>query len=377
MTNANIHDDLDNLPDDLRKDLDRFGFDRNWFVGMVEHFLDPNAPGSRTQATVEPVRAGDIVDLPDPSTSEYARLVDIGTSAIAAGECAFAVLAGGMATRMGGVVKALVDVIDGATFLDLRLAERASLERAYGGEVPFWLMTSNATEDAIRESLGSTLDDYRTATFAQKLSLRLAPDGGLFRDRSGRPSEHSPGHGDFPEVLVGSGLLREFRSRGGRVVTMCNIDNLGATLDPAVIGMHLDLGSEVTCEVVDKEGGDRGGGPVRIDGRPAILEEFRLPETFDPSRVEVFNTNTFHFDADALAGLDLEWSYAVVEKNVDDSAAIQFERIVNEVTHALSSSFVRVPRHGDGSRFIPVKDNEELAKRREDIRAVAKARDIL
>ena len=31
-----------------------------------------------------------------------------------------------MATRMGGVVKALVEAFDGKTFLDLRLAENAS-----------------------------------------------------------------------------------------------------------------------------------------------------------------------------------------------------------------------------------------------------------
>ena len=34
------------------------------------------------------------------------------------------VLAGGMATRMGGVVKALVEIVPGLTFMDARLAER-------------------------------------------------------------------------------------------------------------------------------------------------------------------------------------------------------------------------------------------------------------
>ena len=33
-------------------------------------------------------------------------------------------MAGGMATRMGSVVKALVEALPGRTFLDLRLAER-------------------------------------------------------------------------------------------------------------------------------------------------------------------------------------------------------------------------------------------------------------
>ncbi len=38
--------------------------------------------------------------------------------ALAEGRLAFVVLAGGMATRMGGVVKALVEPLPGRTFLD-------------------------------------------------------------------------------------------------------------------------------------------------------------------------------------------------------------------------------------------------------------------
>ena len=59
-----------------------------------------------------------------------------------AGELAFsAVMAGGMATRMGGVVKALVPAFDGHTFLELRLNENATWSRRAGRAVPLWLMT--------------------------------------------------------------------------------------------------------------------------------------------------------------------------------------------------------------------------------------------
>ena len=39
----------------------------------------------------------------------------------------------------------------------------------------------------------------------------------------------------------------------------------------------------MTDELVDKVGSDRGGGPVRWDGRPLNTEEFRLPFGFDPA----------------------------------------------------------------------------------------------
>src|SRR5690606_11863016 len=128
---------------------------------------------------------------------------------------------------------------------------------------------------------------------------------------------------------------------------------------------------------VDKAPGDRGGIPVRLDGKPVVLEEFRLPEGFDPATVSVFSVNTFLFDASALQMLDLDWTYCAVEKKVGDARVIQFERIVNEVTFALSSCYLHVPRTGPGSRFLPVKDYDELERRRPEMTAVARARGML
>ena len=57
---------------------------------------------------------------------------------------------------------------------------------------------------------------------------------------------------------------------------------VGGTLDPAIIGFHLAKGKAVTAEVVDKLPTDRGGIPAYVDGTLAILEEFRIPPSFDP-----------------------------------------------------------------------------------------------
>jgi UTP--glucose-1-phosphate uridylyltransferase len=66
-----------------------------------------------------------------------------------------------------------------------------------------------------------------------------------------------------------------------------------------------------------------------------------------------------------------------VEKKVGERVAVQFERLLQELTSALPSAYVRVPRDGVGSRFLPVKDFDELVARRGEIRAVAKARGML
>jgi UTP--glucose-1-phosphate uridylyltransferase len=158
---------------------------------------------------------------------------------------------------------------------------------------------------------------------------------------------------------------------------VANLDNLGASIDEAVLGWHLAHGCAASCEVVDKLGADRGGIPARHDGRPVVLEEFRLPEGFDASAVRVFNTNTFHLDARALAELRMEFTWFVVKKDVAGRPAVQLERLVGEVTSRLETRFLRVPRSGARSRFLPVKDDAELEARRSEIVEVARARGML
>jgi UTP--glucose-1-phosphate uridylyltransferase len=136
-------------------------------------------------------------------------------------------------------------------------------------------------------------------------------------------------------------------------------------------------------EVAPKVANDRGGIPVWAkttkDGveRLQVLEEFRLPKDFDAGTVRVFNTNTFLVKAEALEKVDVEWSWFEVEKKADGKTAVQFERLLQEITASLPTAYVTVPRDGAASRFLPVKDNDELAKRRGEIEAVAKARGMM
>lgn len=364
------------LPADVRALLDRYGFDPARFRSLAEQVATGSPDDNVVSGRLSAPGKDDVQRLP-PAGPERARLEAAGQEALRLGQVALVVLAGGMATRMGSVVKALVEALPGKTFLDLRLAEIDHLRQAYGAAPPLWLMTSHSTHDPIRAALGARLDGERISTFPQFLSLRLTPSGELFLEADGRPSEHSPGHGDLPEALQRSGLLSGFLARGGRVVMVTNLDNLGASLDPAIIGWHLAHGAAVTTEVVDKHPGDRGGIPVRLDDRLCVLEEFRIPRSFDPESVRVFNTNTFHFDARALERLDIPWTYFRVSKKVGGESVVQFERLINEVTSHLDSRYLLVPRSGTESRFLPVKDPAELESRREEIAGVARARGMI
>jgi UTP--glucose-1-phosphate uridylyltransferase len=372
-----LDEQLAKLPPDVQATLAHHRFDAERFKRLAGRLLNESAEDNFVKGTITPPRPEDLQRLPAWNDPEYERLRELGAQALASGQVALLVLAGGMATRMGGVIKALVEAVPGHSFLDLRRAEVRAIERRYQAVPPLWLMTSDATDAGIRAALGDDLDGHTIATFTQHLSLRVTPAGDVFFDETGRPSEHAPGHGDLPDALRESGLLEAFVKRGGKVIMISNIDNMGGTLDPVVIGFHLAHGKAVTSEVVDKLPSDRGGIPAYVGDRLVVLEEFRIPPSFDPASVRVFNTNVFHLDARAILELDIPWTYFTVKKKVGDKSVVQFERLVNEVTSYLTTAYLHMPRDGAASRFLPVKDNEELAVRVPEILAVARARGIL
>jgi UTP--glucose-1-phosphate uridylyltransferase len=365
---ADLPDDLAHLDPALRERLRAQGVDEPRLIDWAERLLNAGPAVNHVTGTVTGPEPGDIGQLPPEGSDEYRRLERLGLDALGRGELAMVVLAGGMATRMGGVVKALVEALPGLTFLEARLAERGHWETVSGAPLPMWLMTSDATDGPIREALGDRLDGRLLATFRQGASLRLTPEGRLFVGDDGRPSLHATGHGDLPDALRASGLLDRFIAAGGRHVWLMNLDNLGAAIDPALLGWHIDQGGQLTGEVVEKAG-DVGGIPARLDGKPVVLESFRLPPSFDEATVPYFNTNTFIVDARALRALDAPWSWFRVEKTVDGRPAIQFERLVGELTSWLDSRFLLVPREGAESRFLPAKSWDELERSREQIAA--------
>lgn len=377
MPPTDLAEDLARLDPEALQSLDNAGFDRNRFLALAATLREGDAAARRktrnaVKGRVEPPRPGDIAKIPEDSERDALR--ERGEAALRAGELAFCTMAGGMATRMGGIVKALAEVFDGHTFLSMRLKENETASRRVSRSIPLWLMTSDATHGPLSQALSNAPD--HVALFMQDLSLRLNPDGSLFRDDAGRPSLHATGHGDLVDALRRSGLLAKFVASGGKYVWITNVDNLGASIDPVLLGAFIASGKDVQCEVTPK-GGDKGGQPVWAEGKLQILEDFRLPPEFDPTTVPVFNTNTFLVRAEPLLRAAIAWTFFEVEKKVDGRPAIQFERLIQEITTHWPTTFVEVPRDGAESRFLPVKDFDELAKRRPTIEVVARARGMV
>ena len=362
---------LSTLDPELRKRLNDAGFVPEHFLALAATLGEGDAVTRRrtrncVKGKVEAPRPDEIAKLPDEGTPAQERLRARGEEAMRRGELAFCTMAGGMATRMGGIVKALAEVIPDHTFLQMRLEENRTASARAGRPIPFWLMTSEATHDDIVAALAKAGAPDHVAAFRQNLSLRLNPDGSLFRGDDGQPSEHATGHGDLVDALRRSKFLDRFVLEGGKYVWITNVDNLGASIDPVVLGQFLeavDKGIDVQCEVCRKEG-DKGGIPVHAEGKLQVLEEFRLSPDFDPTTVSVFNTNTFLVRAVPLRDKPLTWTYFEVEKKVDGRPAIQFERLLQEITAQMTSTYLEVSRDGASSRFLPVNAPRQPARPR-------------
>ena len=246
--------------------------------------------------------AGRDRQAPAEGTPEHDRLRARGEAALARGELAFCTMAGGMATRMGGIVKALVEASGGHTFLELRLAENRTASARAGRPVPLWLMTSEATTTpsggaregrragARRAPSGRTSRCASTPT-ARSSATRTGEPSEL-RDRARRPRRRAP-----PE--------RAARSipRGGRQVRLDHEPRQPrrhrSTRRSSALHRAVDQGIDVQCEVATRRA-------TRAASRCTPKASSRCSRSSGSrglrpdARCRVFNTNTFLVRAEPL-----------------------------------------------------------------------------
>lgn len=321
------------------------------------------ARDNRLQAVVTP--PGELPRLPEHGSAARYDLAKIGRVALEGGQVGALILAGGMATRFRyDQPKGIYPILDGKSFLELKVR----WIRDQSPEMPIYVMTSFHTHEAIRRHLEARdyfgCDPDRLQLFQQGQFPRITSDGALFRSPGGQEDHATPGHGDFVEAMRLQGLLASFLASGGRFLLFSNVDNLGASVEPAILGWHLRHGHEMTVEVAAKRPGDKGGAPACVGGRVQLVEGFAFPDGFDQDRIPVFNTATYVFSAEALMR-DLSLPWYLVEKDVNGVAVIQFERLAGDLSGQLNTGYVEVERD---DRFIPVKSQAEVPTAQQLIR---------
>ncbi len=355
----------------LRRSVAHVAFDAALFAELRAALARGELSPARSRLAAPPARlgAGDLIDLAAGPAAEWAAR---GAAALGEGRVAALILNGGMATRFGGVVKGVVPVLPDRpdlSFLSVKLAG----VRAAGPRVAAALMHSFATEAesaAHLTAIGwSGLAPERRIEFLQSILPRVLPDGTPLAALAGAEAAPdavlyaAPGHGDTLRRAREGGVVQALRDRGVEHVLVSNVDNLGATLDPAVVGAHLAAvaaGAELSVEVVARAPDDAGGCVASLGGRPAIVESFRLPPGTALTDYPHFNTNTLWITLDALSRPH-ELTWFPVERRVPWSGgellAVQFEQLIGQITESARAACLLVPR----SRFLPIKTREDLA----------------
>lgn len=365
----------------LRPSVAHVAFDAALFE-RLRHALargELSHAGARLTAAPRPLGAGDLVDL---AAGRHDAWRARGEAALRDGKVAALILNGGMATRFGGVVKGVVPVLPDRHDLSF-LAVKLAGVRAAGAAVPAVIMHSFATAESSREHLAAIdwagLAPSARLEFEQSLLPRVLPDGApvaLLPGADALPDTAvyaAPGHGDTLRRVRDSGTVAELRARGVEHVLVSNVDNLGASLDPVVLGAHLeavDAGAELSVEVVPREPGDAGGCVALLGDRPAIVEAFRLPAGTDLGHYPHFNTNTLWITRAALerehpltwfpVGRTIEWP------DRGEIAVIQFEQLIGQITESARTACLLVDR----GRFLPIKTREDLAAARAAMTAI-------
>jgi UTP--glucose-1-phosphate uridylyltransferase len=340
--------------EELKRLLAENGFDRQQHE-RIRGDLQRGRIGlsqNRLPATtaIEDVRPGDVADLtgtPDPNW------VKLGTQALKAGAVAMVTLAAGAGSRWtqgAGVVKALHPFAKFAgnhrTFLEVHLAKSRRASRQFGAPVPHVVTTGYMTHAPIAEHLDRygrygydgpvhlspgravglrlipTARDLRFA-WEEMAQQRLDEQAQKVRDslraallewakRAGEGADYTDNHplqclhpvGHWTEVpnLLRNGVLSALLTErpGLKHLLVHNIDTLGASLDPAVLGRHLASGAALTFEVIPRRIDDRGGGLARVDGRVRIVEGLALPREEAEFDLTYYNSLTTWVDVDQL-----------------------------------------------------------------------------
>jgi hypothetical protein len=154
-------------------------------------------------------------------------------------------------------------------------------------------------QQILDEQAQKVRDSLRGALIAW---AREQGEGSDYRDNVPLQCLHPVGH--FYEVpnLLGNGVLQRLlrEEPGLEVLLVHNVDTLGATVDPRILGAVLESDAALTFEVVPRWYGDEGGGLARVDGRLRLVEGLALPRPELAQELTCYSTMTCWVHVDRL-----------------------------------------------------------------------------
>jgi len=218
---------------------------------------------------------------------ERSKAVECGEALLAEGRVAVLVVAGGQGSRLGfrGPKGAFpIGPVSRRSLLELLVQKLRGLGRRYGCRLPGYIMTSPATDGAVRDLFEEHghfgFDPESLFFFSQQRIPVIDFKGSLILERPDRIAESPDGHGGSIPALLASGALKQMEERGVSTIFYCHVDNpLVRIADPLLLGFQALTGAEVVCKAVRKRDPLEGLGTfARLDGRAAVVEYMEIEE---------------------------------------------------------------------------------------------------
>ncbi|MEZ6129230.1 MAG: UTP--glucose-1-phosphate uridylyltransferase [Planctomycetaceae bacterium] len=297
--------------------------------------------------SIEDVSDGDIIDARQDVAS---AAVELGRQALAEGRVAVMTLAAGVGSRWtqgAGVVKALNPFCrmngEFRSFLDVHLAKSCRTAEQFGQRPVHIVTTGYMTDTAIRRNVEARYADSNVyVSKGASVGLRMIPtrrdlhfaweempqqlldeqqekvrssvrsalinwavtsgEASDYTDNLPLQCMHPVGHWyEIPNLLL-NGTLHQLLQKQPQLqyLMLHNVDTLGASLDPACAGLHIQSGADLTFEVIGRRLEDRGGGLAKVDGKVRLVEGLAMPREEDEFHLSFYNSMTTWISIDRL-----------------------------------------------------------------------------
>ena len=233
-------------------------------------------------------------------------------------------LNGGLGTSMGLTgAKSLLEVKNGKSFLEIMLMQSTAKN------VQMAFMNSYSTHDETLSALSRLKPSPLPLVFMQNKFPKVLQD--TFEPATWHENPdlewNPPGHGDIYPAIYTSGMLETLLRKGIVYAFISNSDNLGATMDSALLGYFAANKFPFMMEVARRTPSDVKGGHLarHKNGRLILREAAQCPkdelEAFsDINRYAFFNTNNIWINLEVL------------KKTIKKHGALKLPMILNPKT---------------------------------------------
>lgn len=240
----------------------------------------------------EVVSEGEITPIKAITTEEIEEKKEyfekIGIQALARGEVALVLVAGGMGTRLGSdSPKGVYNI--GKTrdvFIFQRLFENAlEIVNKCGRTMPFFIMTSEKNNDEtiafLEEKNYFGYDKNYVKFFVQDMAPCVDFSGKVLLEEKGRVATSPNGNGGWFKSLLENEQAKDFLEKSGvKWINIFAVDNVLQKMgDPVFVGATLDGNYEIGAKVIRKvDPYEKVGVMCKKDGHPSVIEYIDLTE---------------------------------------------------------------------------------------------------